>query len=227
MKLGKFSERPKLRSDSLVLLFGSWLTNLVWQCARCDGFQGLSLSINHHEHKPSVCVNNTNPDFEGTKKETQTNLCRMEKIISAVPFFELLRHLFTLHKERSCRCKLSFISHYQLHTAHQFGIPASALHAENLSFENELSFWIGKHCRVRSEFGRKCNRIQSQQKTQVILIVGLSVLLHVGQRKVWGDTWIFLFYYTSAGSLLTASRLFFQWLWGKEHCLGVPAFSGM
>lgn len=134
------------------------MSNLVWQCARCDGFQGLSLSINHHEHKPSVCVNNTNPDFEGTKKETQTNLCRKEKIISAAPFLELLRHLFTLHKERSCRCKLSFINHYQLHTAHQFGIPASALHAENLSFANELSFWTGKHCRVRSGFGRKRNQ---------------------------------------------------------------------
>lgn len=140
------------------------MSNLVWQCARCDGFQGLSLSINHHEHKPSVCVNNTNPDFEGTKRETQTNFCRMEKIISAAPFLELLRHLFTLHKERSCRCKLSFINHYQLHTAHQFGIPASALHAEKLSFENELSFWTGKHRGVRSGFGRKCNQDSVSEK---------------------------------------------------------------
>lgn len=188
IKLGKFSEFPKLRSDALALLFGSWLSNLVWQCARCDGFQGLSLSINHHEHEPSVCVNNTNPDFEGTKRGTQTNLCRMEKIISAAPFLELLRHLFTLHKERSCRCKLSFINHYQLHTAHQFGISASALHAENPSFENELSFWSGKHCRVRNGSEENAIRTQFQKKTQVILILGLCVLLHLGQRKVREDT---------------------------------------
>lgn len=145
IKLAKRSKTPKLRSDTLALLSGSRLSNLVWQCARFDGFQGLSLSINRHEHKPSVCVNNTNPDFEGTKRETQTNLCRMEKIISAAPFLELLRHLFTLHKERSRRCQLSFINHYQLHTAHQFGIPASPLHAKKLSLENELSIWTGRH----------------------------------------------------------------------------------
>lgn len=212
------------RSDTLALLFGSWLSNLVWQCARCDGFQGLSLSINHHEHKPSVCVNNTNPDFEGTKRETQTNLCRMEKIISAAPFLELLRHLFTLHKERSCRCKLSFINHYQLHTAQQFGIPASALHAENLSFENELSFWTGKHCRVRNGFGGKCKDSVSAKNTGYFHCCTLYCTW--GKEKYEGIQRNSFFSYTSAGSLLTASRLFCQWLWKKEHCLGVPAFSG-
>lgn len=104
IKLGKLSETTKLRSNTLALQFGSWLSNLAWQCARCDGFQGLSLSINLHEHKPSVCINNSNPDFEGKKRETQTNLCRMEKVISAAPVPERLRYLFTRHKERSHRC---------------------------------------------------------------------------------------------------------------------------
>lgn len=188
IKLGKFSEHPKLRSDALALLFESWLSNLVWQCARCDGFQGLSLSINHHEHKPSVCVNNTNPDFEGTKRETQTNLCRMEKIISAAPFLELLRHLFTLHKERSCRCKLSFINHYQLHTAHQFGIPASALHAKNPSFENELSFWSGKHCRVRNGFRKKCNQDSVSAKNTSYFDSWTLCVVAPGAKKVRENT---------------------------------------
>lgn len=179
-----------------MLLFGSWLSNLVWQF---DGFQGLSLSINHREHKPSVCVNNTNPDFEGTKKETQTKLCRMKKIISAAPFLELLRHLFTLHKERSCRCKLSFINHYQLHTAHQFGIPASALHAENLSFENELSLWIGKHCRVRNGFGRKCNQDSVSAKSTCYFDCWTLCVVVPGAQKSMREYMEFFFYYTSAG----------------------------
>lgn len=186
-----------------MLLFGSWLSNLVWQC---DGFQGLSLSINHHEHKPSVCVNNTNPDFEGTKKETQTKLCRMEKIISAAPFLELLRHLFTLYKERSCRCKLSFINHYQLHTAHQLGIPASVLYAENLSFENELRLWIGKHCRVRNGFGRKCNQDSVSAKSTGYFDCWILCCCTWGKEKYEGIHGFFFLLYISR-ILLTASRL--------------------